>query len=104
MEMKLPEGRIRYCDCPDLAETFVDSLGVVTFDGTTRLELCVTRLDPPKPPDPPTARRYPVSRIVMTPETTVALFNQLQNIMNLLREAGLVTKQEGQPPEAIKQH
>jgi hypothetical protein len=102
--MKLSENQIRYMDRPEISETFVDSLGVVTFDGNTRLELCVTRLDPPKPPDPPHARQYPVCRVVMTPETTVALFNQLQNIMNLLQQAGLVTKQEGKPPEVIKQH
>lgn len=102
--MKLPESQIRYMDRPEISETFVDSLGVVTFDGNTRLELCATRLDPPKPPDPPTARQYPVCRLVMTPETTVALFNQLQNIMNLLQQAGLVTKQEGQPHEVIKRH
>ncbi|MFO7570839.1 MAG: hypothetical protein R6W75_13705 [Smithellaceae bacterium] len=102
--MTLPENQIRHVDRPDLFETFVDSLGVVTFDGNTRLELCVTRVDPPVPPDPPTAKRYPVCRVVMTPETTVALFNQLQNIMNLLQQAGLVTKQEGKPPEVIKQH
>ncbi len=102
--MKLPENQIRYVDCPDVSETFVDSLGIVTFDGNTRLEFCVTRLDPPKPDEPPTAGRYPVSRIVMTPETTVTLFNQLQNIMNMLQQAGLVTKHEGQPPEVIKRH
>jgi len=102
--MKLPESQVRYIDRPEISETFVDSLGIVTFDGSTRLELCTTRLDPPKPPDQPTARRYPVCRIVMTPETTVALFNQLQNIMNLLQQAGLVAKQEGQPPEVIKRH
>jgi hypothetical protein len=102
--MKLPESQIRYVDVPGVAETFVDSLGIVTFDGNTRVELCVTRLDPPKPDEPPTAARYPVCRMVMTPETTVALFNQLQNIMNLLQQAGLVTRQEGQPPEVINRH
>lgn len=102
--MKLPENQIRYIDCPDVSETFADSLGVITFDGNTRLELCVTRLDPPKPDQPPTAVRHPVCRVVMTPETTVALFNQLQNIMHLLEKAGLVTKKEGQQPEVIKRH
>jgi len=102
--MQLPENQIRYMERPEISETFVDSLGIVTFDGNTRLEMCATRLDPPKPPEKPTARRYPVCRVVMTPEATVALFNQLQNIMNLLQQAGLVTKQEGQPPEVIKTH
>jgi len=104
MKMKLPESQIRYVDRPEISETFVDSLGVVTFDGITRLELCVTRLDPPNPPDQPTAIQSPVCRIVMTPEATVVLYNQLQNIMNLLQQAGVVTKQEGQPPQIIKRH
>lgn len=102
--MQLPENQIRYMERPEISETFVDSLGVVTFDGVTRLEMCATRLDLPKPSEKPTAKRYPVCRVVMTPEATVALFNQLQNIMNVLHQAGLVTKQEGQPPEAINPH
>ena len=103
--MKLPEKQIRLVDRPELSETFVDSLGLVTFDGaTTRLELCVTRLDAIKPPDPPTAKKYPVCRLVITPECTVDLFNQLNNIMSILQKAGLVTRQEGKPPEVIQRH
>jgi len=100
--MILPENQIQYVDCPDILETFVDSLGVVSFDGTTRLELCVTRMDMTRPPDPPHATRYPVCRVVMTPEATVALFNQLQNVMNLLQQAGFVTKKEESSPDGKK--
>lgn len=103
--MKLPEKQIQHIDRPDLAETFADSLGLVTFDGaTTRLELSVTRLDALKPPEPLTAKKYPVCRLVITPECTVDLYNQLNNIMSILQKAGLVTRQEGKPPEVIQRH
>jgi len=100
--MMLPENQIHYVDRPEILETFVDSLGVISFDGNTRLDLCITRMDMTKPPDTPTATRYPVCRVVMTPEATVTLYNQLQNVMNLLQQAGFVTKQEGQIPEVKK--
>ena len=84
--MKLPEKQIHHIDRPKISETFVDSFGLVTFDGaTTRLELCVTRLEETKPPNPPTAKKYPVCRVVLTPEATVDLFNQLHNIIILLQ-------------------
>lgn len=103
--MKLPESQIHYIDRPDISETFADSFGVGTFDGaTTRLELCVTRLDPPNPPKPATARKYPICRLVLTPEATVELFNQLSGLLSALQQAGLVKKQEGKPPEAIVKH
>jgi len=38
---------------------------------------------------------------VTTPEATVCLFNQLQNVMNLLQQAGFVTKQE-EPAADVK--
>ncbi|MDP2854580.1 MAG: hypothetical protein Q8O28_10115 [Smithellaceae bacterium] len=60
-EIKLPESQLRYIDRPEISETFVDPLGVVTFDGNTRLELCATRLAPQKQPNPPTARQ--ISRV-----------------------------------------
>jgi hypothetical protein len=58
--MKLPADKIQYIDLPDVFETFVDSFGNMTFDGQiARIELCVTRLNDPHPPNPPTARKYP---------------------------------------------
>jgi hypothetical protein len=99
--MKIPEEQISRIDRPEVPETFVDSLGLITVDGPiARIELCVTRMDAPKPPKPPTARRYPVCRLALTPEAIITLSNQLNNIMSHLEKAGLVIKKEGKPPEA----
>jgi hypothetical protein len=57
-------------------------------------------VDEPKPPNPPTAKRYPVCRLILTPEAIISLSNQLNNIMSHLQKAGLVIKKEGKPPEA----
>jgi hypothetical protein len=103
--MKLPEEQITRIDRPEIPETFVDSLGLITVDGPfTHLELCVTRMDGPKPSGKPTAKRYTACRLVLTPEAVIALSNQLNNIMNHLEKAGLVTKIEGKPIEAKKEH
>ena len=98
--MKLPEEQITRIDRPEVPETFVDSLGLITVDGPiARIELCVTRMDAPNPPNPPTARRYPVCRLTLTPEAIISLSNQLNNIMSHLQKAGLIIKTEGKPPE-----
>jgi hypothetical protein len=101
--MKLPEEQIQHIDRPEIPETLVDSLGLITLDGPlTRLELCITRMDKPNPPSQPTAKRYSVCRLVLTPDATIALSNQLNNILSHMHKAGFVTKNEGQPPEAPK--
>jgi len=91
--MKLEEEQVRYVDLPDVLETFVDSVKSVEFDGeTARIELCVTRMDPPKTPDEPTARRYPVCRLAMTPEAFLSLANQFQTIVKTLEETGVIQR------------
>ena len=99
--MNLPEEQISRIDRPEVPETLVDSLGFFTADGPiVRIELCVTRMDAPKPPNPPTAKRYPVCRLVLTPDVIITLSNQLNNIMSHLEKVGLIVKKEGKPPEA----
>jgi hypothetical protein len=59
---------IRYVDRPDVDETFADSITGLVFDGQTlRIEFGVTRVDEVKPDAPITGRRYPTSRIVLSP-------------------------------------
>src|SRR5258708_3772757 len=59
--------KFRYQDMPNLGETFADSIGGWSFDGSTlRLELLVSRLDALKPGDPATGRAVPVCRLVLT--------------------------------------
>ncbi len=101
--MRLPEKQIRYIDLTDVSETFADSLGLTIFDGqSTRIELCITRFDAPNPPNAPTARKYPACRLVLTPEVTIDLFNQLQNMVKVMQQQGLVTK--GEPPKSSATH
>ena len=99
--MKLPDRQVRYVDIPSVQETFSDSVALSFFDGNTvRLEMCVTRLDEPSGSEPPTARKYPVCRLVLTPEATVDLFNHMQNMMIALQQAGLV-KQDPVLPTGV---
>lgn len=91
--MKIPDDKIRYVDLPDVSETFVDSIGLITFDGQSgRIELCITRMDAPKPPNVPTARRYPACRLVLPPLTMLNLYNQLKNIVDALERDGIIKK------------
>lgn len=96
--MKLPEKQIQDVEVPDLFETFADSIGMSTFDGNTmRIEFRVTRVNPPVPPNPPTAKRYPVCRLVMTPELAVELSNQLNGVIGMMEKQGLVKREGGKP-------
>jgi len=73
---------LQYVDRPDLPETFADATGAMQFDGQTlRIELCVTRFDSGQPASARRARRYPVSRLVLTPTAAVELANRLQQTM-----------------------
>jgi len=93
--MKLPDDKIQYIDLPDVSETFVDSFGNMTFDGQiARIELCVTRLNEIHPPNPPTARKYPICRLALTPEAFLKLYNQLHQLVNALQQQGVIQKIE----------
>jgi hypothetical protein len=84
---------IRYVDRPDLAETFVDSVSGLVFDGQTlRLEFAVTRLDEVKPNVPITGRRYPACRLVLPPAAAADLINRMQQIGAALTQAGVATR------------
>lgn len=88
--------KTKYIDRPDVVETYADSLGMCTFeDGVFRLELTANRYDEPKPPAPPTGRRYPVVRVAMPVPAVVRLFNHLNQMMNLLQQRGIVKEETG---------
>ncbi|MBI2316606.1 MAG: hypothetical protein HYU75_06210 [Betaproteobacteria bacterium] len=100
--MNIPDDRITAVDIPGLSEVFADSIGSITFDGQTlRVEFCVTRLDPIRPPDPPTAKRYPSCRLVLAPNAAIAFANQLQGLMQQLQKQGVVS---AQAPENVSRH
>ena len=92
----------RFIDNPVIVETFADSIHAFSFDGQTmRIELCTTRLDEPKPPNPQTATQHPVCRLVLTPTATLDLFNKLQKLVNALEQTG-VLKREPPTPAAVQ--
>jgi hypothetical protein len=81
---------IRYVDRPDVEETFADSITGLVFDGQTlRIEFGVTRVDEVKPDSPITGRRYPTSRIVLSPGAAIELINRMQQIGAALTQAGV---------------
>jgi len=84
---------IRLVDRPDLAETFVDSVSGLFFDGQTlRIDFAVTRLDEIKPNTPISGRRYPACRLVLPPAAAADLINRMQQIADALTKAGLATR------------
>jgi hypothetical protein len=87
----------RYIDRPDLMETFSDSIEGPMFDGQTlRIEFCVNRLDPLEPNAPPTGRRYPACRLVLTPGAAVELMNRMQQVSAAMVKAGVLKTSSGQ--------
>ena len=92
---------IRYVDRPDVGETFADSITGLVFDGQTlRVEFSVTRVDEVKPDAPISGRRYPASRIVLSPGAAIELINRMQQIGAALTQAGVAktTPGRGQKP------
>jgi len=87
---------IRYVDRPDVGETFADSITGLVFDGQTlRIEFGVTRVDEVKPDAPITGRRYPTSRIVLSPGAAIELINRMQQIGAALTQAGVAKAAPG---------
>ena len=80
-----------YVDLPDLAETFANSIGSTFFDGhLLRIEFCVGRLDPSKTQPPPTGRRVPACRLVLSTAAAVELMNTMQRVSAALVKAGVL--------------
>lgn len=89
-------------DRPEVTETFADSIRGVIFDGQTmRIELCTTRMDPPQPQKDPTARQYPVCRLVLPPIAAIDLYNKLQQILQALEKDGKITRNPA-PPQTVQ--
>jgi hypothetical protein len=87
----------RYVDRPEVSETFSDAIEGTSFDGQTlQIEFCVSRLDPLKPNSPPTGRRYPACRLVLTPSAAVELMNRMQQISAAMVKTGVLKPSAGQ--------
>ena len=91
-----PDLKTRFVDIAELSETFADSLGDMIFDGVSlRVIFTVTRLDTPKPPKPPTGRRYPACRLVLTAQGAEELRARLNQMAAAISEA---RKEQEKPP------
>jgi hypothetical protein len=101
--MRVAPEQVQDVDRPDLNETFVDSLALSTFDGAAaRLTFCVMRMQEPQPGRAPQFKRYPVCRMVLTPQATVDLFNRLNQMMGALQKLGLVKIEPGKPAQPLE--
>jgi hypothetical protein len=99
-----PQVNLRYVDQPDLAETFADSIGNLSFDGQSlRIEFTVTRMDEHKQGTPMTGRRYPACRLVLPPGAAVDLINRMQQVAAALTQAGVLRQNPPQPAAAAPQ-
>lgn len=88
-----PMMQISYVDRPEVSEAFADTIEKMSFDGQTlRIELCVTRMDDPKPPHPPTGRKYTACRLVLPPIAALDLLNKLQQLVVMLEQQGIVKR------------
>src|ERR1051325_11253605 len=102
--MKVSPQQITDVDRPELAETFVDSLTLSTFDGAAaRLPFCVLRMQEPQQGKPAPFQRYPGWRLVVTPDATIELYNRLNQMMGALQKLGLVKIEPGKPPQVVEQ-
>lgn len=94
--MKPPELQIKYTDRLDVTETFANSLGKCFFtEGVANIELCVTRIEKTDPSTPPTGKKYPACRLVLTPQAVVQLFQSLNGIMGAMKNEGIIKQNPG---------
>ena len=77
-----------FADLPEVSETFADSFGGFSFDGALlRVTLNVTRLDAPEQGKPPSGKRYPACRLVLTAKAAQDLCNCLNQLAAVLGQA-----------------
>lgn len=102
--MKLQKNQIVYTDRLDVTETFANSIDKCFFtEGMANIELCVTRLNKPDPPNPPTGKKYPACRLILTPQAVIQLFQGLNGIMGAMEKEGII-KTNPKPKPTETQH
>jgi hypothetical protein len=95
MADELQRPKFRYEDLPDLRETFADSIGSWSFDGSTlRIEFLVSRLDSAKPGESPSGRSVPACRLVLTTGAAVELIRAAGQLTAALTQAGILKPME----------
>ena len=97
--MQIDEKKVRYVDRPEVSETFVDNVRMISVDGRNmKMEFCVTRAEEPKGNQLPGGTRYPACRLVMSVETAIELVNQLQGLFTAMEQQGMIKRNPPQSP------
>lgn len=106
MEQKQPfDHAFAFKDDLNVREVFADGLYLITVDGTTaKITLTVSRPDDPEPGYDGPAKGYkvPVARLALSAPAFANLFNQMNQLMNLLEAKGIV-RREGQQVQSTVQ-
>jgi hypothetical protein len=75
----------------EVSETFADQVGAVMFDGSVlKIDLVAVRLSAAAPPAPTAGERHVVARLVLSPNGTLDLINQVKKLADQLTQAGLI--------------
>ena len=86
-----PQMTLTYVDLPEIAETFADSLERILVDQSgLRMEFVVNRMDDPKPPAPPTGKKYTACRVVMPLNGFMDMVGKLNGIVQALQKQGVI--------------
>jgi len=89
----MEETKVGYLDRPEVTESFADHCERVIFDGQTlRIELAVTRYTAPVAGKATGRRRTTASRLVLTPQCGLQLFEQLARVVAAMDQKGLLRK------------
>ena len=95
-QQQLPPAR--YVDNVQPAETFADSIRLMVWEGNTlRIEFCVTRFSDARSDTQGQPEQHPACRLVLTAPVAADLHNRLQQTMNALAKAGLVSTRSAEP-------
>lgn len=96
------EPKMRFVDIPELQETFADSVPSFHLSNESlRLTFTVTRLDEPKAGQPPSGKRYPVCRLVLSQAGMLDLLNKMNQIHAVLTQQGIIQREET-PPQTMQ--
>lgn len=96
LDLKLP-----YKDLPNIAETFIDGVHLMTFNGQfANLILTANRMDEPHPGNKkPTGAKVTAERLVLSPDAILDLHNRMSQLIAVLEQQGVVQRSA---PVAIK--
>src|ERR1044072_3402142 len=101
--MKVFPHQVTHGDPPALSATVVAPALSPFAGAAARLTFCVLRMQEPQQGKPAHFNRYPVCRMVLTPDATIELYNRLNQMMGALQKLGLVKIEPGKPPPAAEQ-